>query len=205
MKILPEKIPHGAVLVPVAVQAPFAPRFDQPVAHQDLQHMPPEGSFSPSVEAILPKASQFQHIPQPCAQPAGAPLAWTTKLQPVHPQLNAVIDLFRHLPILGKKSDLSARFLHHHIDAACPFGLLAVVDFAQVEQGMLKEPAAAHPPVLDDPVIAVFLSVFYPFGFREEHESIVTAPQSLFNNQGLHHSAKRRETKDSPAVFAMKR
>jgi hypothetical protein len=77
-------------------------------------------------------------------------------------------------------------------------------DFAQIEQGVLDVPAAAHPPVLDNPVIAMLLAVFDAFGLCEEHDSIVKWTQSNFKNQGLYHSAKRMKSKETSMVFMNK-
>ena len=61
---------HRAVIEPLAVHAELAAGVDQPVHHQQLQHLRPAHVFAAARQFPLPEPVQFQLPPQLAAQPA---------------------------------------------------------------------------------------------------------------------------------------
>jgi hypothetical protein len=59
-KVGAEQISHRAVEEPLAMQAPFAARRDEPIRRQHSQHVVPARSFAACRQAIGPEAVELQ-------------------------------------------------------------------------------------------------------------------------------------------------
>ena len=59
-----EPVPHGAALVPLAVQPPLAARIDQLVAHQRLQHVQPTSALAARAQPRRPKPIERAQRPK---------------------------------------------------------------------------------------------------------------------------------------------
>ena len=62
-KVLPQQNVPGAVIEPLPVQMKLAARIDQPIHHQQLQHLRPSYAFSPSRQFPGPEPIQLQLPP----------------------------------------------------------------------------------------------------------------------------------------------
>ncbi len=73
--------------------------------------------------------------------------------------------------VIGKEVNLpgGAAALLNRFDGARPGGALAVVDFPQIEQGLLHGTATGHAPVFHHAPVAVLLAVLVSFVGSQEH------------------------------------
>ena len=165
-----EQVAQGAVLEPVAVQAPLAARIDQPVAGQDLQHVEPARALPARRQARRPEPVQLQPVPQGQGQPAGPPLARVVQRHLRDVDLHHLAVQLGRLPVLGKQRHLTrSRPAFQHLDGAAPRRALAVVDLAEIQDLTLDDPAAAHAAVLHHAPVAVFLAVLESLLAAHEH------------------------------------
>ena len=79
-KIFSQQIPHGAVLKPMTVQAPFAARSDQPISAEGLHNQVPARAFAAGRQPFGPETIQSQFLVKMTKQPARAPLPRTAQL-----------------------------------------------------------------------------------------------------------------------------
>ena len=163
-EILVQQIGQRAVLKPLPMQPPFAPRINQPINRQRLQHMTPASSLPRIRQPLTPKLIHLQLIPHPAAHPARPPLPRTPQLKLIQSNLYAVIGrMHRHVSLRRIQGQFARLLAHHvkHLGDLGPSRLLAVVDLAQIEQ-MPLHPSLAGAHLLGDAPIAMILAVLKP-------------------------------------------
>src|SRR5206468_3858803 len=90
-------------------------------------------------QALTPESVQLELLPQPARDPAGAPLSWPLQTEFRQAHLDRLRELRRELALQGKQRQLPERLSIgiEHLDGFDPRGPLAVVDFAQIQNGPL--------------------------------------------------------------------
>src|SRR5580692_4633014 len=73
-KIFIQQISHCALLKPLPMQPPFAPRINESIADQGLQNMLPASSLSTIGQTLGPEIIQAQLLVKITGQPTGSPL-----------------------------------------------------------------------------------------------------------------------------------
>jgi hypothetical protein len=161
-EILPEEVPHGTVIEPVTVQAPFTAGVDQAIGDQGLEHIQPARSFAAGWQARLPKGVQLQQVPQPAGQPTRAPLSGTTQLQSAQFDLHHCARQFRRRAVLRKQRQLrrSAGVLVEDGNGTAPSRALNVVDLPEIQHMALHHPPIRDTAILHHAPVAVFFAVF---------------------------------------------
>ena len=174
-QVLAQEITDGALLVPLAMQAPLAAGIEQPVEHQRLQHVQPARPLAAGRQLRRPEGVQAQLIPQPSRQPTAAPLPRTPELQVSQAHLHHFVIRQRRRPTLGKQGHLPrhALALGKHFNGPPPGGLLAVVDLAEIKHLALNHAATTNPTALHKTPGAVHLAVLAPGLAAKKH-----APES---------------------------
>ena len=184
-----DQVAQGAVLEPVAVEAPLAPGIDQPVAGQNLQHVQPARALPARGQARLPEPVQLQPVPQGQGQPARPPLARVVQRHSRDVDLHHLAVQRRRLPILGKQRHLPQfRPAFQHLDRAAPRRALAVVDLAEIQDLSLHDPAAAHAAVFDHAPVAVLLAVLESLLAAHEHERRLRRRRFQIKGVGRHYT-----------------
>src|SRR5687767_16018626 len=82
----------------------LAARIDQPVDHQQLQHLLPTDCFPPLRQSILPETVQSQLAPQIACQPAVSEGTRSPELQATQLHLQAVYDIGGNFSIFRKQT-----------------------------------------------------------------------------------------------------
>src|SRR3954452_25089855 len=82
----------------------FTARIDQPVDHQQLQHLLPADSFPAVGQSFLPEAVESELTPEFAYQPAVAKRTCSPKLQPAQLHLHTVHHIGRNRPIFRKQT-----------------------------------------------------------------------------------------------------
>ena len=185
-----QQLVHRAAVEPLAVQPILAARGDQPVHHQQLQHLLPRHLAGNVLEPLRPEPLQPQLLPQPTAQPAVPERPWPPQLHRRQPHLYAVQGVGRNRPVLREQTQLSALLpaLVEDLQTLPPCRLLRIVDLAQIQDGSLHDLAAGHPAVLDDAEVAMRFAVLPPILASQEHGPIFGPLPIPINTVGLHYS-----------------
>ena len=170
---------------PLPVQAPLAPRVQQPVNRQHLQDALPIRAFATGAQALTPKGVQVQLLPQLTRDPASAPVARTLQSEFAQANLHRVGDVCGDRALQRKQRQLSEGLAIGIEDfgALDPGGLLAVVDFAQVENRPLHPLAVRAGDFFDQAPVTVILAVF---------ETVVRVEKGLAHFDGGHFTSAAR-------------
>jgi hypothetical protein len=176
------------------MQTKLAARRDQPIHHQQLQHLGPAHAFAPRVQTRAPELCQPQLMPQLAGQPAIAERARTPQFQPAQLDLQTVDGILRNRPVIRKQTDLLALapLLVKDLNALAPRLLLLIVDLAQIQHRALRLLSARQTPVLYHAEIAMRLAVFLAERAAQEHRNsrMPDIPDSE-KRVGLHYSRLR--------------
>ena len=101
--VLAQQIAHRALLEPLPVQTPFAPRINEPITHQGLQYMAPAGAFPAIGQPRRPELIEPKLLVEFAPQPARPPLPSSMQLKLLKPHLHPVIGgMIGNLPIPSK-------------------------------------------------------------------------------------------------------
>ena len=145
-----------------AMQAPFAARIDQPIAHQRLQDVLPIGALARVRQQRRKEPIQFQLLVEMTGEPARAPLARAIQLHRIEPHLHAQsLGMIRHCLLGGKQRKLPmspARFVKR-FDLATPRFALAIIDLAQIKNRALHHTTTGTASAFDNAPVAVLLAV----------------------------------------------
>lgn len=164
-EILLQQIGHRAAPIPVPVQSPLAARFDQPIRHQRLQHVPPVGPFPRHRQALPRKPLQLQLPPQPIRHPARTPLPRPPQRKLLQPHLRPAGTRVLRDGARGRIQRQLLRPLRHRIkdfDRLGPRRPLAVVDLPQIQQRSLDPRAPRRAHLLRDAPVTMILAVLEP-------------------------------------------
>jgi len=144
------------------MQPPFTARIQQPINRQHLHDRFPIRAFPAGRQALTPERVQLQLLPQATRDPTGAPLPRPLQREFRQPHLHRGGDVRRHLPLQGKERQLRERLAIgvKDRDGFDPGGLLAVVDFAQIQNRSLHPVAVRAADLFDDAPVAMVLAVF---------------------------------------------
>ncbi len=170
-KILAQQDVHRTLIEPLPVYPKLTARINQPVHHQQFQHLRP-GYASPSLRQLLrPEPIQLQLLPQLASQPAVAIRACSLQLHLAELYLHAVDRVRRYQSILSKQTQRreSMLLLIEHLQRLAPSRLLAVVDFAQVQHLPLSNFPASQTPAFHHRVVAMFLPILDPLVAPQKH------------------------------------
>ena len=168
------------------VHAEFAARFEQTIDHEQPQHLLPAHRFTARGQTFLPELIKAQLLPQVTRQPAAAEYAGTLQFQPAQPHLYAVDGIGGKLPVVGKQTqgdEALFRFVEY-IERPAPRRLLSIVDFAQIENGALRCPAAGQAPVLDNAEVAMILAVLATIRAAQKHLSAAACQRLIPQKTG---------------------
>src|SRR5437868_13114524 len=155
----------------------LAARIDQPIHHQQLQHLRPGYAFSPSRQFLGPEPIQLQLPPQFASQPAVPIRPRSLQLHLAELHLHAVDGVGGNRPVLRKQTQRRIPLLPliKHLQRLAPCRLLAVVDFAQVQNLPLRYFSRLQTPTFHHRVVAVLLSVFDPRIAAQKHACLQNA------------------------------
>ena len=179
-EVPPEQISQGAALKPLAVQAPFTPRIDEPVEAEGLEDQIPARAFAAGGQRPSKEGVEAELFVELATQPAGAPLPRVAqfqlrKLDAPHrclaaSALGAALIGFKSVVAQKRDGFGSHQAVLEDLNALLPRLLLAVTDFTEVEHMALEHLAPGHAPVFHDAPIAVQLAVFRPRFAAQEHD-----------------------------------
>jgi len=172
-EVLIKQAAHGAAIKPMAVEPPFAAGLQKPIATEQLEDMFPIGAFARGAEALAPEGVEFELLPQLGEEPAGPPLARVVDFHAVEADLDAVGRTAGKRTLVAEELELAglAEGFVEDFDGADPLLLLAVVDFAEVEDGFLEDATALAAAVFHNRPVEVLLAVLPSFGMPQEHAS----------------------------------
>ena len=177
-KISAEQIAHGALLEPQPVQAPLAAWIDEPVADQRLEDVAPAGPLARIGQTSRPETVEFQLLIELTGEPARPPLPRPVQLHGPEPDLHPMaLGVIGQRPIGGEQGQLSGllRPLVEGLDHPAPAFLLAVVDFAEIEDLALHDFAAGAALALDNAPLAVLLAVLEASIRGQRHDEQIYA------------------------------
>ena len=172
-KIRAEQIAHRTALEPLAVQAPFAARIDEPVANQRLEDVPPARAFAAVGQALRPERVEPELLVKVARQPARAPLPRPVQFEVFEPHAHAAVRRVRRHFAIPREERQRARpgaILIEALDDAAPRRALAVVDLAEIKHWPLHDPAARATAALGDRPVAMFLAVFFAPRASQKHD-----------------------------------
>jgi hypothetical protein len=136
--------------------------------------------------------------PEVVAEPAGSPLAGAAEAELVEADLEGLnLRGGRGRGAVGWKeghlAGLAGAFVDD-VEGALPGGALAVVEFAEVEDVVVRDLAVGVAAALDDRPVAVDFSVFAAFAAFEEHtrQLSASARSPVGGRSGLHALLKNR-------------
>jgi len=155
---------HGAVIEPMPVQAELAAGLDQPVHHQQFQHLRPRHVLSPRRQSSPPRTGLIA-----IAATTRIPTSSSRRVGPAPVSSGGVLRARCRARRQGwaglrgtDSAACSAAPARRKPPASAPGGLLAVVDFPQVQHLFLRHFSRAEPPALDHRVVAMFFAIFEP-------------------------------------------
>src|SRR5580704_1534014 len=99
-KILSQQYVHRALIEPLPVHPKFATRIDQPIDHQQFQHLRPSYAFSSLRQLLDPEPIHLQLSPQLAPQPAVAVWSRSLQLHLAELHLHAVDRVGGNRPVL---------------------------------------------------------------------------------------------------------
>jgi hypothetical protein len=160
--ILAQQIRLRRPVEPLPVQAPFAARLQQALAHQDLQPVQPARALAAAPQLLRPETVQGQPIPQRQRQPTASPLPGTAQAQFVEPDLDDLAVQLRRGAVGIEQRELPGAWACRiqHLNALAPGRLPAIVDLPQIQDLALHYAAPRRAAVLHDAPVAMFLAVF---------------------------------------------
>src|SRR5712692_9605440 len=210
-KILPQQHVHRALVEPLPVYPKLAARIDQPIHHQQFQHLRPSDTFSPSRQLPRPEPIQMQLPPQFASQPTVAIGSRSLQLHLAELHLHAVDCVGGNRPVLRKQTQWpeSLLFLIEHLQRLAPRRLLAVIDFAQVQYLPLRHFSRLQTPALHHRVVAVFLPILEPLVAAQEHaplqharipHSCIEGKSPLQTSSKMFYSERRAYLSDLPRI-----
>ena len=166
-----EQIPHGATLIPFAVQSPFTARRNKSVADQGFEDVEPSGILAARWESGFPEAVEIENVPQMDSQPAGAPLPWPMEFQAAQLDLDDFTVKFRRLSISRKQRHLPALFVSvlKDLDSLTPRCSLAIIYLTEIKNMALDDLIVNRPMVFNDTPGAMFFAVFEAAFFTKKH------------------------------------
>ena len=101
--VLAQQITHRALLKPLPVQTPLAPRLNEPITHQGLQDMARTGAFPAIGQPRRPEPIEPKLLVEFACQPARPPLPSSMQPKLLKPHLNPVFGgMIGNLPIPSK-------------------------------------------------------------------------------------------------------
>jgi hypothetical protein len=171
--ILPEKIPHRALLKPQTMQPPLAARIDEPIADQRLQNMPPTGPFARIRKPRRPEPIQLQLFVEIARQPARSPLPRPMQLHRLKPHLHAIsFGMLGQVAVGREQSKLPVSLIVcvQCLDYTPPIRVLAVIDFAEIPHRPLHHLAASTALALHNAPVTVVFSVLNPSCESQIHD-----------------------------------
>ena len=176
-KILPQQDIHGAVIEPMTMQPKLAARLDQPIHHQQFQHLRPRYPFPPLRQFLRPEPIQLQLPPQFASQPAVAIRPRSLQFHLAEFHLHAVDRVGGNRAVLRKQTQWCDSLLCFikYLQRPAPCRLLAVVDFAQVQHLPLRYFPRLQPPTFHHRVVPVRLAVFDPRIAAQKHAPLQNA------------------------------
>jgi hypothetical protein len=162
-----QQIGQRAVLEPMAVQAPFAARIDEPVKDEGLDDPVPAGTLAARRKLFAPEGFQPELLPELAAKPAGSPLAG-----PLQTQVGAVDAdggnlraLFTGQMLRRKERDLlgGAAITGKQLHGPAPGSFLDPIEFTQIEHVALQNASIHDAAILDDTPVMVYLAILPTF------------------------------------------
>ena len=135
----PEQIAHRTTIIPLAMTAPLAARGNEPVGAGNLEQPRPVGAFARGGKFGGPKLIQTQLLPQLARQPARAILARMAQLILIQVQRQRG-RVARWWNAIGREQTARfslARIGIEHLQRFGPSGVLRIVEFPQIQEGLL--------------------------------------------------------------------
>ncbi len=177
-KVHLQQLVHGAAVEPLAVQAELAARGDQPVHHQQLQHLHPRHRLAPRRQQRLPELREPQLLPHQAAEPAVPVRARPQQLHLRKLHRDRVRLVRRQRPVVGEQTHLAElpAVLVEHTQRPAPGRLLAVVDLPEVHHLPLRRLPVGQAAVLHHAEITVTLPILLPLGGPDEHADVIAKP-----------------------------
>ena len=156
------------MLKPMPVQPPLAPRIDEAIEHEGLQHLIPTRALAAGRKFITPKLAETELLPQLAAQPARAPLTRTAQghLRKPHAHDRKLLGAdVRRRVLLGKERDLPRRvlILTEEFDGLAPGGFLHAIEFTEIEDVAMDHALVGPAAVFHDTPIEMLLAILATF------------------------------------------
>jgi hypothetical protein len=166
-EVVAEEVADRTLLEPLAVELPFAAGIDEAVGDEGLEDVAPGGAFAALGQALAPEFVESELALEFAGEPVGSPLAGAVEAEILEADADADIGgVGGDLAVPGEEghlAGLTGGFVETLEDAA-PGGFLAVVDFAEVEDGALEDFPADAAAVFHNGPVAVFFAVFETSG-----------------------------------------
>ena len=159
------------------MHAELAARIDQPVHHEQLQHLRPTDFLAARRQMPLPEMIQLQLTPEFAAQPTVAEGPRAPQLHFAQLDLDGIQGIKRDRPVFGKQTQCRRALLAlvEDFQGLAPGGLLAVVDLTQIQHAALDDSAGLQAAAFLDAVVAVFLAVLRSPMASQEHAPVENA------------------------------
>lgn len=155
------------------MHAKFAPRIDQSIHHQQLQHLRPAYGFPLHLlpQLRVPELPQLQLPPQLTPQPAVAEGPRPTQFHRAQFDLDTVARLGRNGSILREQTQRRVLLLTlvEDLQSLAPGRFLAIVDFPQIQHRPLRRLVLPHATVLHHAEVAMLLAIFFPDFGAQKH------------------------------------
>jgi hypothetical protein len=147
------------------VEFPLAAGIQQAIRDQGFEHLEPGRAFLRVWQERLPKGIEIEAIPEFQSKPAAAPLAWAGQFDVIKAELDGgMFEAGVGRAVFGEEVDLADLIAFiDGFDSEGPAGAVAVVDFAEIEQGFLDGTAPGYTAVFHDTPVTVFLAVLESF------------------------------------------
>ena len=97
-----QKVTHGAIAVPLAMQSPFASRMNQSVTDQRFEYVQPACALAAWQKFTCPITIQLQLFPQKQRQPASAPLSRPLQSHSIHMYVYDFMFMRLNASVLGE-------------------------------------------------------------------------------------------------------
>jgi hypothetical protein len=175
-----QQVGPGAVVEPVAVEAPFAAGIDQAVKDEGLEDQIPVCPLSAGWEFFAPEVIKAGLFPEFATEPAGPPLAGAFEAH--FGEADAHIGyrwvVWTGQVFFGKERYLAGGLLVmiEEFHGLAPWRLLEAVEFAEVEHVALEDSSASDAAAFNDAPVVMFLAVLPALLAAQKHDRITPWP-----------------------------
>jgi len=146
---------------------------DQPIDHQQLQHLLPTDCLTTVRQPILPETVESELAPQIACQPAAAERTRSPQLQSAQLHLQTVHRSGGKFSIFRKQTQRARTLslLVKHVQTLAPRPFLLIVDLAQIQHRPLRGLPRGQTAIFHDAEVSMILAVLLPVCASQKHRS----------------------------------